>query len=109
MYSVILRDGSILSEAQEVVEWKNLPLEDIVNVRLHRNGMTYEVEVDGSKVKLLQLKRAVTGVGGPDNVVQRVVGFIWEDKVAVKMVVDEKSGDVKLTLEVKENGKWLRL
>jgi hypothetical protein len=109
VFIIHLRDGRTLKES-DGVNWRDVPLHEITSLQLHRNGKFYTVSVDGANVKLLQLKRGTVGTLINEEVSERVIGFIWQDKVAVKMEVDEKTGNVRLTLEVRdEKGKWRRL
>ena len=109
MFIVHLKDGRTLKESDGVA-WKDVPLQDITSLQLLRGGKFYTVAVRGENVKLLQLKRGIIGTLINEEVSERVIGFIWKDKVAVKMEVDEKNGNVRLTLEVRdEKGKWRRL
>ena len=112
MFVVHLRDGKTLREV-DGVDWKQVPVNDITSLQLHRpNGLTYTVSADGGKVKLLQLKRnTLDMLHGTNNVTERVIGFIYQDKLAVKMEVDEITGNVRLIVEEKnENSRgWRRL
>ena len=110
MFIAHLKDGRTLKESDKV-NWKDVPVQDITSLQLSAHGRLFTVSVDGKNVKLLQLKRNILDVSaGTDNVVTRVIGFIYQDKVAVKMEVDERTGNVMLTLEVRdEKGKWRRL
>lgn len=109
MYMVHLKDGRTLRESE--VEWKDIPQDAISSVQLYRQGQIFTLSVDGAKVKILQLKRNVLDMlHGTNDVTERVIGFIWQDKVAVKLEVDERSGNAHLTLEVRdEKGKWRRV
>jgi hypothetical protein len=111
MFVVHLRDGRTLKEA-DGVNWKELSHQDITSLQLfHNKGGTHTISIDGKNVKLLQLKRNILDMlAGTDMICERVVGFILEDKVAVKLTVDEKTGNTVMTVEVKdEKGKWRRL
>ena len=108
MFILHMRDGRTLKEGE--VNWRDVDIQNITSLQLHRNGKFYTVSVDGANVKLLQLKRGIIGTLISEDVTERVIGFIYDDKVAVKMEVDEKTGNVRLTLEVRdEKGKWRRL
>jgi len=110
MFIVHLKDGRTLKESDGVA-WKDINHRDITSLQLCRNGKFYTVGVSGANVKLLQLKRNIVNtLLGTDELTERVIGFIYQDKLAVKMEVDEKTGNVLLTLEVRdEKGKWRRL
>ncbi len=97
MFIVHLRDGRTLKETD--VDWKEVPQENITSLQLYRLGKRYTVSADGKNVKFIQLKRAVTGSGPmPQGICERVIGFVL-DNIAVKLEIDEKSGNVKLTVE----------
>ena len=101
MFVVHLRDGKTLKEA-EGIDWKQVPLQDITSLQLHRNGITYTVSADGSRVRLLQLKRnTLDMLRGTNDVTERVIGFIYQDRLAVKMELNERSGNVRVTVEEK--------
>ena len=118
MFVVHLRDGKTLKES-EGTNWKEVPTREITSLQLFEKDRKYTIAVKGSNVKLLQLKRRNLDVfTGQDTLVERVIGFIIQengvDKYAVKMEVDEKSGDPKVTLEVydekgKKGRKWRML
>ncbi len=102
MFVVHLKDGRTLKE-EDGVNWKEIPHQDITSLQLfHKNGSSHTVSISGKNVKLLQLKRNIINtLLGTDELVERVVGFILDDKIAVKLVVDEKTGNTNLSLEVK--------
>lgn len=111
MFVVHMRDGKTLTEGQ--VNWKEIPVQDITSLQLyHTSGRKYTVSADGKNVKFIQLKRAITGSGPlPQGICERVIGVVVGD-LAVKMEVDERSGNVRLTVEKKEQvkgGKWRKL
>lgn len=108
MFIVHLRDGKTLTEKDTV--WRDLPIQDITSLQLYRGGKHYTISVDGKNVKLIQVKRATLDmVLGTNEITERVIGFIIEDKYAVKMEVDEMTGDVRLTLEKREGRNWIKL
>ena len=110
MFVVHLRDGRTMKE-EDGVEWKDIVQEDITSLQLQtKDGRIHTVSADGKNIKFLQLKRNLLDmVKGTDKVVERVIGYIVDDKYAVKLEVYEESGDSKLTLEVKEGKKWRKL
>jgi len=108
MFVVHLRDGRTIREGE--MDWKAIPHQDITSLQLLKHGKTYTVSVDGANVKLLQLKRNVLNtLLGTDELTERVIGFVVGEKWAVKMEVDEVSGNVRLTLEEKMNKGWRKL
>jgi len=108
VFIVHLRDGRTLKES-DGVDWSDVPAHNITSLQLYRNGKYYTVTADGRNVKFIQLKRAITGSGPmPQGICERVIGLVTGD-MAVKMQVDEKSGDVKLTVESRKGGKWKKL
>jgi len=107
MFIAHLRDGRTMKE--DTTDWKQVPQEDITSLQVAKHGRLFTVTADGKNVKFLQLKRNLLDTAkGTDSVVERVIGVIVED-VAVKMVIDERTGYVKLTVEKKEDGKWRKL
>ena len=108
MFIAHIRDGRTLKETD--VDWKEVPQEDITSLQLYRQGNYYTVSADGKNVKYVQLKRTITGVGPmPQGVCERVIGFVLDEKYAIKMEVDERTGNVKLTVEEKVGKKWRKL
>lgn len=108
MFIVHMRDGRTLKETE--VDWKNVDRQNITSLQLLRNGKYYTVSVDGGGVQLLQLKRGTVGMMINESVTERVIGFIVDDKYAVKMEVDEKTSNVRLTLEKRDaKGRWRRM
>ncbi len=108
MFIAHLKDGSTLREDE--VDWKSVPQQDISSLQLAKHGRIFTVSADGTKVKYLQLKRNILDTaGGTDTIVERVIGFIVDDLYAVKMEINERTGDTKLTLEKKENDKWIKV
>ena len=110
MFIAHLRDGRTIKEV-EGVDWKDIPLQDITSLQLvHKgSGVTHTLSVDGSNVKLLQLKRnTLNTVEGTDKITERVIGFILGE-MAVKLEVDEKSGNTRLTISKKENKGYKKL
>ena len=110
MWIVHMRDGRTVREG-EGMDWSQLPHQDITSLQLSRHGRTYTLTAAGDKVKLLQLKRALLNSfqPGQSEVTERVIGFIWEGKLAVKMEVDEGSGDVRMTVEERGEKGWRRV
>lgn len=98
MFIVHMKDGTTLKES-DGVNWKTINTQNIRSLQLVRNGRLFTVSVSGEKAKLLQLKRQmINTLLGTDALVERVIGFIYKD-IAVKMVVDEATGNVTLTCE----------
>ena len=112
MFIAHMKDGRTLKES-EGVDWKTINTQDITSLQLLRNGKFYTVGVRGENAHLIQLKRGIIGTAFAVDVSERVIGFIIQeegkDKYAVKLEVDEKTGNVLLTLEMKEKRGWRRL
>ena len=117
MYIVHLRNGRTITENE--MDWKQIKqetnnLQDITSIQLKRGSQYFTLSVDGKNAELVQLHRAITGTGPlPQGVVERVIGcVVGEDtKYAIKLVVDEATGNVKLTVEERKAGekKWRKL
>ena len=108
-FIIHLKDGKTLKEGE--VEWKDIPKEEVSSLQLYKHNHYYTISVDGKNVELIQLKRAITGNGPfPTGICERVIGFTIENKYAIKMTVDEKTGNVLLTVEQKdEKNNWRKL
>ena len=107
MFVVRLRDGRTLKENE--VDWKEIPKKDITSLQLYKHGKIYTVSADGCNVDFIQLKRNLMDIlAGTNDVTERVIGFFVDD-IAIKMVVDEQNGNVKLTVQKKIDGKWKKL
>jgi len=107
MFLARLKDGRTLKENK--VNWKEIPKKDITSLQLYKNNRVFTVSADGSNVDFIQLKRNTMNVmTGQTDVTERVIGF-FVDNLAVKMEVEEKSGNVKLTVQKKIDGKWRKL
>ncbi len=128
MYIVHLKNGSAIKETDK--DWEEVKkitnnFKDITSLQLQREGDSkcqcgrdiswsnlHTLAVKGENADVFQLKSAISTMGKPKpELVERVLGFYikegGEEKYAVKMIVDEKSGRVKLTLHKKINGKWI--
>lgn len=121
MFIAHLKDGSVVKES--AMDWKEVKkisnnfkdIKSLQVVRTNKRGeeRVHTVAVKGENVDLIQLKEAVTIMGSskPATLVERVIGFfIKEDgqkKYAVKMIIDEETGHVKLTLMKNINGQWI--
>lgn len=117
MFICHLRDGRTIKESEK--DWKEVTkesnnLKDITSLQLKRENSYYTVSVDGKNVELIQLKTNIADpIAGTNELVERKIGFnILENenvKYQVKMSVNEKTGNVVLTLYEKIDGKWHKL
>jgi len=117
MFIVHTRDGKTINE--NTADWKEVKsqtnnLADVTSLQLKKGNQFFTVSVDGKNVDLLQLKRNVQNIlTGTTSLEERVIGFIIkegnEQKYAVKMEINEHTGNVYLTLEQKVEGKWKKL
>ena len=117
MYIVHLRNGRTITENE--MDWKQIKeetnnLQDITSLQLKRGNQYFTLSVDGKNADIIQLHRAVTGVGPlKQGLVERVIGCVVGDetKYAIKLEVDEATGNVKLTIEERKAGekKWRKV
>ena len=114
MFIVHLKDGRAIKEDEKidgiVHDWKYIKsisnnLKDVTSVQVKRGEIFYTMAVNGKNVDLLQLKANIRNmVTGEDNLVERTLGFFILDEkgnqsYAVKMIINEKNGGAKLTLQ----------
>lgn len=109
MFIARMRDGSTIKES-DGARWKDIDVHNITSLQLYTKGKYYTISLDGRKVDFIQLKRALTGTGiVVPKVIERVIGFIYKG-LAIKLVINEEFGNVRLSVEEQdERGRWRRV